>query len=1007
MARKIFYLHYIINFIDNEYKVCHSLDETYCRDSILGIHSDSFLKVQNDIYQFLYKNEHCFVRFSANYSHGKIKRESWMEHYLENDFKKTLDNKNNDKKSVIMDNNIGSYKQTTFFIHKIQLKMKRKVFDKIVVDPNYDKKEYNAQDLFFICYSYGFSFLDNQLFVLKNILNLIVQEKFNLNNIHKEFIKFISTEYQNSTYFKKFNEKLKQNNKMNIQAKIDQFIFDNYDAIYVDNFLYELFQWKTKLANLMILIRQTFCLHIHSCNNLVMKIYHDAERKPEFVISVLEIDTIMFLLSNDSIILLMSCSIDVKVVFTKILTIKQDINLNIDMGEFYIKLYEHEKVKLIKSATQLDDLFLFLSYKTKNPITIIINNKQMLIKFDKNTKKIAISKKNTIDLSDFDESLLVSKKILVHEIYLENGILQNIAQMIATDFIQQSRNKQQNIIIHHDEKRKQIGENNNILNLHILSDQSIKDNLVQVSNQYNSVQTIFLDGSKSIGSHFVGFECINQMYTDFGFIGGIYDDTFSLFELNTVFYADMQQNMSYFVSKMSNFFQKINNINLDINSNQYFDLFYIKPKEQEILVFYPKFVNLNEKKTEEGCIVEEKVECTDFFNTHLEAFSDFNQQNIKIHHNFSLPQEYNESQKKRSSKFFLPKINSNFFFNQFKIEKSNFYIVISRILEVKSIAKITSSIRKLLDDDGASLKIIHCVVKFLNIDFSNFGLIYFKNCQFKQKLHLGTSLNGYCEFNLMIIDSYFHMPILFDDFIEIQMHTNMNNFNCKKNYNYFQLIISHSKIRFNDNIPANCIQLSLDKCLILSVKNNILFQGNSLPQNDIDILGSSSCNHDLLSFQLMDKLVITMLKLSNCVLTPYLKIKGIFNWIIITNCVSPFIIDVYLHKLQIIDHKDEFFIKNMVSRAVSQQLKNSFIFNRIDLIIKNLEIECLENISIHKIQLINCSIKVFSNVKSKNIVFQNTTCSFQLIIADQTINYNIEFDDLIRYESEYMIMNSN
>lgn len=203
-AGKIFYLNYILNFLDNEYKIYHLLDETDCSQSILKINSNTCNKIQRNCYQFIYKPNYCSVRYITNNTVHEIEEKPWMKEYVQNNNSRIFNNQKTKRKELILEDHEVNY------VSEINIQMRRKVFDKIVNNPNFEKKEYTNEDLFFICYSYGFSFMDNSKHILNNIIYLIINERFNLYGIYQEFFNFVSPLYHDSVYFTKLNNKLKK-----------------------------------------------------------------------------------------------------------------------------------------------------------------------------------------------------------------------------------------------------------------------------------------------------------------------------------------------------------------------------------------------------------------------------------------------------------------------------------------------------------------------------------------------------------------------------------------------------------------------------------------------------------------------------------------------------------------------------------------------------------------------------------------------------------------------------
>lgn len=83
MNKKIFYLHYILTFLNDEYEIYNSIDETNCSKSILGISSDAYYKVHSDCYQLIYRQNYCFIRsLKDNSCLDVIKKKSGWKNLL-------------------------------------------------------------------------------------------------------------------------------------------------------------------------------------------------------------------------------------------------------------------------------------------------------------------------------------------------------------------------------------------------------------------------------------------------------------------------------------------------------------------------------------------------------------------------------------------------------------------------------------------------------------------------------------------------------------------------------------------------------------------------------------------------------------------------------------------------------------------------------------------------------------------------------------------------------------
>lgn len=939
-----------------------------------------------------------------------------MEKFIENNYHKIFLNTNHDLKNYILEDTYELSSQKTFYVKEIKIKMKREVFLKILDNSHSFEKEYTPEDIFFVCNSYGFSFLDNHITILKNILYLIIEKKFKFDEINEAFFRNLSVEALNCKYYRKFLNQISENNAIDLQSQIDQFISDNYLYIKDDIFLNQLFKWKTALTNLFTLIQLKFCFHISIDENYsIMKIYHNNDTKYMIDLLPKNIDCILLILSDDCIFSFESFTYNAKLLLCKVFNSKRNLNIIIDITEFYIKLYKYEGNDLIHEEIQLHSLLSFLLINLKSPLNTNIGKNKILIEKNKNTGIITISKKNNYDLFIVDELILVSKKILFLKIVSILYLIKSIAEIIIADYINQIDKNINNVSITFNERRTQIKENLNILNFNI-SYNNLYYNEVEKDSLHIYIQTISFCGLENSGSQLIGLGASHQKYEDCDFVNGIFDDYFSLIQLSKISCENESVKESNFVSKMTNFFQAYEEIDSTLSySNHYFDSYDNQHFDQEFLIF-----NLHSENTDNNLrktSICPKVVCVKSNEKNLQFIekiikvSDMkkksNTQTITIYHLFTSVKDENQLYVKETNKILLPKLNLESICCQISIERSNFHIIISRILELKSINRYLSCIEKKICDFEIKLKIIHCQVRFLTPNILIYNQIRFVNCEFQQKLQICYDDINHDFYQYTFDDSFYEKPIIVGNFIQIQGKIHKNFISYVKRGSKSTLIAFNSTIHILKKIPLKFFYISLHNCHLVSVENNCLKQNDLLLSRNNNSNVSLSNLRDTITSKLILKTATSILEISNCILSQNLRIIGIFNWILIKNCSSPFIINSYFRKLQIFNHKDQYSVSNIASRAEPIQPSNTLVFDENSLFLRNLIIDRLENIEINQIHILNCSIKTILNVKCKNIKILNTMCSFQLKIADQIEEYNDFVSDFVRFEKNSMILDSH
>lgn len=1010
MNNKIFYLSYILHFFDNEYVIYHSLAETYCSKSILGVDTDPYFKSQGNCFQLIYSTNHCLIRFSKNCNSNDLLEKDWLKQYVQDNYNKIFNNQNCDSTKYILEEYFEFCKQKTFYAREIKIKMKYNMFEKIINNPYFNKKEYTTEDIFYICYSYCFSFLDNKISVLENILYLIIGENFNLNSINQKFLEYTSEKNQNSKYYKKFIEQISENRTIDLQFEIEQFICKYYCYISSDNFLNELFHWKTKVTNLFSLIQQTFCFHILTDDNdLIVKIYHDVCSDFTFDVLIQDVNAVMFLFSETCKLKFVSFSGTLKCFLQEIFDPKNNINIFIELDEFYISLYEYEKNKFIIESARFHDFLFFVYKKNKKSILIHINKVQIIIQYNQIKESFEIEKKEKTDLFEMNKFLLVNKKLMIFEDKSLQNLLIEIAKIIIDDFIYQEGIEIIDISISdHEHKTQQIRKNDNIFNYEI--SKTVSDpHINQINDQYNSIQRFSTSGSYNAGSQLIGLKGLNQRYFNFGFISGLFDNKFTFFKLCSEFDQNKPTKIHNFISYMADLFRVSDeNYSSTHDEKQYFDTFNFQHFHKDYIFFHLHTANskpiYHEKLSFPDNFVKSKsnhIICCDETNLTTILKNDMIDHILTLYHHIS----FNIHDRHKDE--FSISADSNDIYYQILIKKSNFNILFLRIMILESINQDISTIQRTRTEFEFIFDAVNCKITLLTNSFHGYTNHFrFNKCKFHQELHLFSNISFNDAYQLTFINAELKKPIYIKKFIKLQVDKRKNFLSISNWYPYSAMIIHDFDIEILNKIPEKYAKIRIENCHFISVVNNVFFKDHFLLPLDINQANLSDIYHRILP-QFLRTSIITILDISKSILTPNLKIIGIYNFITVKECISPFSIDSFFLNLKIYNHNDEFNINNIITKATPKKTINLFEYNSGEIIIKNLKIKRFENIFINSIQIINCTIEIFHNVKCKNIEIINTECSFTLSIKDQKVEYTNNSLDLKRNENEYMMLGNN
>lgn len=686
-STKIFFSHYILYFINDEYKICHSLNETHCSKSILNLYSNYFAKIHGDCYQFINESNFCFVRLLNN-NNQRIIEKSWMKSYINKTRNEILPYRTCSKKFS------GKKKPIIQYVKEIQIKMHHKLFDKIHNNPNFDEKDYSSHEIFSILHSYGFLLFDNRVTILRNLLYLFTNGKSNYNDIHREFINYVSSKKIESIYLEKFIAMKLHNNVEDVQLEMKEFISKNHGSLQNDKFCQELLEWKTKIIGFFELIKQTFCFHILTKNNdLIMKICHNINSKLIFDVPIETIDNIMFLLSNNCTISYISFTDRDNSFYIEFLNKKPFCN--IDITEFYIKLYGLEEKELINENLQLRNFIEFLHERTQKSVILNIDKVHIVIQYNVDMNTFELCKENPDDMFDPDRLLLVSERILIPKIYHEIDVLCRIAHIIIGDFVNQDNIKLNHSLQFSTREKYNAIPDKNYLCLNISSNK-LRIPYIHTKSTRDGKHEILFNGLGQIDTQLIGLEKLDQKYTNFNFLSGIIDDGFSLFEWNSTNDYMKCERIRNFISNMSDLFLAND---LKISKMIDSDSLIIHDGDNKYMIFHIDHFIQNDLQTAFSffaCQNNIKLNPDQFqiknVNRSKISSKENHEYTLKIYHDIASFRTDTQSKFQNFDRLQLPIKSPSQDIYRFEIKNSNFYLIISRIFLVKSQSENSSTI---------------------------------------------------------------------------------------------------------------------------------------------------------------------------------------------------------------------------------------------------------------------------------------------------------------------------
>lgn len=990
---KIHYLHYILCFIDNKFRINDEIDKTFCSASIIGENDDIFLSKQGNSYQLLVCNNKCYIQLLGTKNSVLLQEKSWMKPYLRDHLAKINKFDNYTFKKFIRKKNIAHEKYTIFYIREINIKMKLELFEKIINDPFNYKKLYTSEELFFICHSHAFTIMDNQFYILKNILFLITQKLFDIENIYLILMNFVAHKNPKSSFLEKFANLNYATDENDFQSKINVFLEICHDLKSHDSFVLDLHAWKCTITNMFILIHYTFYFHILSNeNDSILKIYNHVDAKSVFCIYTDNLDIILSLINENCIFSFKFFhSLGFDILFY-LFRNTQMININIDITEFIQKIYQYDKNKIIDESMKLHHFIETLIKRTAKQIIIRTGIYQFIIQNNVSEINLIRPNREKDDQFFFDVVIFMCQKIEILGIEKIACPLKSIVRTIVFDFFNQNTNNIENVTIGY-YKNSFDHFNNHELSASEISSVNTDENEVEEID-FDRFEQQFLEIESIWISESCGLIIWNEIYLE-----GIIDQKY------TVLIPKLLSNKKQFVSRIKEFFdfERRKDRKNTNHTNNYSDSFYLPLQSKNQLMFDIYF----QHKDDSFYVSEQNVYTSNFENRNpiLSECNCLNtNDNIEIHHYQRSITRYVKSYQILETNLHDSLVGiTKFNLQKFEIKTSNFYFIFEQLLELKSISMNLSKIRKYTDKSSSSIIIESCYVTFLGNSYFTINNITFHNCILESIFHIVTDVfsksNHYLKFDDLFLSQY----IIIFDFLQICSTSLKNNIVIQKQNLHYIIELKNCNTKFYDDVPNNIAGLILNNCEIIAKNNILCFEKNIAKYEIKNYVSSMNISEKIINFTY--RKLNASLSIQNSILPKEFSICGIFQGMQIENCVLSSNLDTFAQIWTIKNHQGEFSIKNYIDKASSNDENNEITKNLKYFRMKNFELNILQNLKVDEMIIENCSIKTIRNFQSKVIRIKNTNCAFQLKNAKGKIqNFRSDSLNVIISQNTHMMI---
>lgn len=993
------YLYYILEFIDNKTRIYQSIDQTLCSQSIQGANPDAFHQVHDGLYQFFATRTHCIIKPLENAQDNFIEETQWIQPFIQLYLTSIYNYQINRNHNLSNERNEDEEKQIMFYLRKINLKMKLELFDKIKENSHYYKKIYSKEEIFFICDSYAFSLLDNRLILLKNIIYLMLQELWDLNDIYYVFFNHASKNYENSEYFQKLNYELSKVEQIDLHQIIYQFIMENQKFTTTDHFLNDLYHWNLKIMNMISLMQQLFCFRImKDKDDAIMEICTSLECKSTYDVLIYDFELFSFFITEDCIISCKYFSCEIYKLFSLIFDARKDVKIQINITEFYLNLEISDTQELICKSIELENFLSFLSKRINEFITLIIYSNKFHL--NKNNGYFEFLKLNEQTSLNIDKSLLISANIIMNLSEIEN-LLKNIANLIISyNFVKEFQNNMDLIFISQNYDIPKFIYLNMTSNKHFLISSYFQNQAIGTTIK-GLIESITIDGTKYKEYAMICVDKCDQIYKNIEFLAGIIDNNVSLFVINSP--TNQFSDSSDFVSKWS--ISCKNEFNNTVNEifDQKSQLFNCNLQEKECLIYHVNLRHYTERPTELICSLVgsfKKIQnCPDCLQKISLAF--FTQNTTD--YNKILKSYYGKNKLENCASTIMncsattsrifQKYRETYFY--LKIKHSNFHLSIFRCIECKSINPNMSSLSK-KGRNFYKLRANFCYIKFLSTNFHLVDFIVLKNCKLEVnfRLFLNKSSNA-LPLRMKFINFELLSPMILFDFAKIEPMNNKSEFYSFQNEHDHELKLKNCKIFIFANLSQYISDLEFSQCEIVIL--NDLFASNQEYSTN-----QSKQNEKLTNIIEKNKIKVfntdLYLKIEQSRLPDNLEITGILDAISIINCVSMSLcISISYRTLDIQNHHGNFLVSSIPIKAVSlgEYCCLRVCNYKTAIILENLKIDNISDIEIDEIQIQKCQIDKIDNVVSRIIGIQDSKCSFQIKNENKIVKYS----GLIQYFS--------
>lgn len=1013
MTKVIFFLHYIVNFLDDEHQIFHSLSDTRLQQLIKGENIHANINSSSNYLQFILSHNNCYIHYEKGRNKTHPRNKQWILPYLKmvsdpkyfEGFEKYSD--------YISDVCINDEIHKIFYVKEISVNIRKDDYNDII-KYCYDYEKHTLTRIVAIVHSGIFYFLDNTMEILSNILKYLIVQGKTIADVRKEFQEcFLEAQNEENTH----SDELLYNDWSKIYENIVIEHFGYYDKYLIHRHYYKIFKFERNLDNLFLLISDNLALALIDNNqNVIFKLKNNPESKFFMEIEKQFLENLFVFLLDDYYFIVEDIKKQTFIEIRNLVMLNMPKQIKVDITQYFMNLRNLMHRVLVNENRILNKFIESLLKLTNSPLCLIIQD--YLFEFHRMHENYFITDQTKKRKQKIDMVLFVSKYIIVSKLCLKLFPLSQICNFIIKNFDFQGENI--NHITYFVEKSnflklfwrrkidKSINETENFHHEYKFRRVSKK------TNQYLPINSdTIVHQTQIYGIEYEKIRLNNQKC-----FFGVYDGDFSMFviykdkkekaeaQLSEFYFGENENQTKAFSNEESNVIEKFNDNKHGYCCNKIIlDMVAVENIFAEIPVFIDiQDYHIDDKQNNlllQNLIIQKHLNV--YLLVQIPTKKNYYASFFVIDSSFA-NLKYNRN-KLCIDNVFLPKIEWRELKKiSFFVEKSSFELIFLRFIKLKSNTQLKSSCTAFYMQNGIYLDVHDCNCQLFCEIPNKIEIFSSSFCTFLTSLKFSRNEMNDSYFSVHLIKCEFK-SICIENFVKVKAKNNfISSFTMNKDIDMFYLKCKRCEVYLIDDIPKNLTTVDFECSEIFFINPNFNKTENHQEENSATVYEIKTSQFS--TFQKGDQIMKQGLHLylKTITIKNDIEISGSYECIFIENCEFNFLINADVEKIYIIDHTGTYTIKNLIERVRPHKKTNRFSLGQNNFILNELCIHQLYAFKIEYLQISNSNIRNAIDFETKKINVTNVECAFRLKIDDDCIIIPELSNEYEKTSENYMII---